>query len=391
MKTLVLCIDRDNDFGEKAGVKSPILGRQSNLDAALSLILKDPEDSDSNAVFSGISTYDNLVKAGENVEIATICGDKMVGEISDSVLMKQLDHIVSTIQPTDVIIVSDGAEDEYVIPLVMSRIKIRTIKKVIIRQEKNIESIYYIVVKALKEEKFLRKVIAPVGVVLLVLGIVMLLVLILRIYLYGLGILDPGTAAYIGVSTALGIYFLGKAYTVGKRLSYAAYRITEEFLYTRITVFFFLVAVALFGFGVYLGYSASLHSSNLFLAIIITLYRIVPFTILAIVIYDLGRIIEGFTIYEKGKRKNILVSYLLSAGYSIGFSAAVMGLLSFGAAGLQQFSLKSLYDYLALVLTIGGIASGIVFSREKKKYDSKHEVLDIRAGTPQEDNSKNGI
>jgi len=27
MKTLILCIDRDNDFGEKAGVKSPMIGR----------------------------------------------------------------------------------------------------------------------------------------------------------------------------------------------------------------------------------------------------------------------------------------------------------------------------------------------------------------------------
>ena len=64
-KTLVLCIDRDNDFGEKAGIRSPIIGRESNLSAANSLMLADAEDSDSNALFSAISTYDSLVKSGE--------------------------------------------------------------------------------------------------------------------------------------------------------------------------------------------------------------------------------------------------------------------------------------------------------------------------------------
>jgi putative membrane protein len=33
-KTLILNIDRDDDFGRKALVKSPIIGIQNNLDAA---------------------------------------------------------------------------------------------------------------------------------------------------------------------------------------------------------------------------------------------------------------------------------------------------------------------------------------------------------------------
>jgi uncharacterized membrane protein len=34
MKTLVLNVDRDDDFGRKAKIKSPIIGINDNIDAA---------------------------------------------------------------------------------------------------------------------------------------------------------------------------------------------------------------------------------------------------------------------------------------------------------------------------------------------------------------------
>ena len=388
MKTLILCIDRDNDFGEKAGVKSPMIGRVDNLNAALSLILKDPEDSDANAVFSGISTYDNLLKAGEDVEIATICGNKDVGEASDNILMKQLDYVISKVKPDDVVIVTDGAEDEFVIPLVMSRVKIRTVKRVIVRQEKNIESLYYIVVKALKEEKFLKRVLAPIGVALLVLGISMLIVMAIRIDLFGWGTLDPATSGFIAVVTAIGIYFLGKAYSIGKKVSAGLDRITEEFLYTRITVFSFLIAASVFSYGVYLGYIAALQAVNVGLSIILLLYRIIPFTIIAIIIYDLGRIIESFTLYEKGRRRQILITYLMSAGYSVSFAVAVLGLISFVTAGFQAINLRLTYDRIAFALTVIGMASGIIISIERKRYETKHREILQESRVAQKDSGK---
>jgi putative membrane protein len=44
MKALVLAIDRDDDFGKKAGVRGPIIGKGKCIDAALKLSLADPED-----------------------------------------------------------------------------------------------------------------------------------------------------------------------------------------------------------------------------------------------------------------------------------------------------------------------------------------------------------
>ncbi|MFW5987405.1 MAG: DUF373 family protein, partial [Methanohalophilus sp.] len=53
MQTLVICIDRDNDLGDKAEVQTPIIGREAHVDAAVRLASADPEDSDINTLFGG--------------------------------------------------------------------------------------------------------------------------------------------------------------------------------------------------------------------------------------------------------------------------------------------------------------------------------------------------
>ncbi len=62
MKVLVLCIDRDDDLGQKTGIEGPVIGRNENVRAALALGLADPEDADTNTILAAISTYDDLVK-----------------------------------------------------------------------------------------------------------------------------------------------------------------------------------------------------------------------------------------------------------------------------------------------------------------------------------------
>jgi putative membrane protein len=65
--TLVLCVDRDDDIGFKGKIESPVIGRGACLRAATTLALVDPEDSDVNAIFQAIKTYDELAAKGEMV------------------------------------------------------------------------------------------------------------------------------------------------------------------------------------------------------------------------------------------------------------------------------------------------------------------------------------
>jgi len=366
MKTLILCVDRDNDLGEKARIETPVVGREFVLNAGISLLLADPEDSDGNSLFLAVKEYDELKKKGEDVEIAAIAGDKNVGGVSDLIISEQLDTVLKATNPDNAIFISDGAEDEFILPIILSRIKIRMVKRVVVRQEKNIESLYYIIIRALKEEKFLKKVLAPLGVAFLVLGLSMLLIFILRIVYFGLGSLDPATAGFISVTTAIGVYFLVKAYSVGKRLSKAWERLEEQFMNTRITVFSGLIGISIIIYGIYIGFQAAFTQTIVYEAILYLLYKFVPFFIIGIIVYDIGRIMESLRIFKEEEKKKYLLRYAFSALFSVSFAVAIMGLLTLIGLGVFKIQFGNTIIY-ALALFGGGILGGALVSVARRK------------------------
>ncbi len=168
---LVLCIDRDNDLGSKAQIPGPIIGRSASLDAAMQLGLADPEDSDVNAVFEGIRIYDDLKAQDVDVEIALISGNEDIGLKSDQILSQQLDVILTKVKATSAIVVSDGAEDEYVLPIVQSRIKLDGVKRVVISQSESLESTYYTIKKLFDDPKIASTIFIPIGLILILFAI----------------------------------------------------------------------------------------------------------------------------------------------------------------------------------------------------------------------------
>ncbi|WP_243681106.1 DUF373 family protein [Vulcanisaeta souniana] len=60
-RVIVLCVDRDNDVGERLGVPTPIIGRGNVLKVATEYILRYPDDSDANAMFGAVQLYDTLI------------------------------------------------------------------------------------------------------------------------------------------------------------------------------------------------------------------------------------------------------------------------------------------------------------------------------------------
>src|SRR5438132_2525106 len=174
MKTLVLCVDRDNDIGVKTGLQAPLIGRDRNLQAATKLGLADPEDCDVNALRSAVSIYDGLQKENTDAEVATICGDVRVGAVSDLVLTKQLDQVLEQLRPDRVFLVSDGAEDEAFSPIIGSRIRVDHVRRVYVRQTPTAESLYYTIGRQLKNPRVRRKIVALLRFVLLLFGAIYL-------------------------------------------------------------------------------------------------------------------------------------------------------------------------------------------------------------------------
>lgn len=175
MKTLILCVDRDDDLGKKAGVESPIVGRRRNLDAAMALGLADPEDSDTNALLAAIHLHDQELKriagSGDQVEVATIVGHPALGLKADRKLTAELDDVLALVRPDEAILVSDGAEDEQILPLLQSRVRVAHVHRSVVKQAPRLEGFYYILTRMLDDEKQAKRFVLPFGIILLVWGI----------------------------------------------------------------------------------------------------------------------------------------------------------------------------------------------------------------------------
>ncbi len=153
---IVLCVDRDNDLYEKAKVSGPLIGREKNLDGATRLALADPEDPDSNAIFYAIKLSDQMKKDGVDTEVVTLTGNKDMGYSADRQISAQLDKVVRELNPTSCLLVSDGASDEELIPIINSRLKIDSNKIVFIKQAKELEKTYFVLLEKLRDPHYAK-------------------------------------------------------------------------------------------------------------------------------------------------------------------------------------------------------------------------------------------
>ena len=289
MKTLVLTVDRDDDLGRKAGIRGPVIGREGCLEAAVSLALADPEDSDANAIFAAISTYDRLRKDGKDVAIAILTGHENVGMKSDEIIAKQFEEVLREVEPDDIIFVSDGSEDEFIMPIITSRRPIKHLRRVIVRQSKNIESTYYIIMKALKDKKVTRRILMPIALIFLAYSIASLIILWIKITDPSWNLIDPGTFALTVITLTLGLYFLERSYGVGdkirKAINYTKTSMTEAKLTFLADVLAFILLLA----GINFGYEEALGSANLATQVILFFHTFVLWFVFAVLVREGGK------------------------------------------------------------------------------------------------------
>ena len=173
-RILVLTVDRDNDLGNKTSIRGPVIGRRQVLTAALKLGIADPEESDTNAILGALRQHDTLKESNseeDEVEVAILTGDEKVGMRSDRAIAAQLEEVVAAFQPDEAILVTDGAEDESVLPIIQSQVRVNHVEKIIVKQSKGIEGTYYYIVKALEDPKWRGKIMIPFGLVLAIIGL----------------------------------------------------------------------------------------------------------------------------------------------------------------------------------------------------------------------------
>ncbi len=375
MRKLILCADRDDDIGEKTGLETPIIGREENLKAAIELGLKDPEDSDTNSILSAISIYDDLKKKGEDVVIATICGASSIGYTSDTALGEELDHVLKETGADTAILVTDGAEDEYISPIVSSKIDISHIRTVYVKQSESVENLYYLLVKTFQEEKSKKKFLLPISLALLVYGFFRIIALFSNLYLEGIGALAGLPGFGIGVIFfVIGGYIITRIYELDRK-TLKAYENLKEAITSGSVWLPFTAVSALIVIGSSLQGWNVVVSENITSPLEIVLSfssTVIWWWIGAVFLHELGRLID--TYIKKGRVKWSFWAIFLTL-FALTF--IFWGALDYirGIVGMEE---ETVFPMVAVNITLGlliGVLAGLTQRsfRERQKEDESPE------------------
>lgn len=214
-RVLILCVDRDNDVGKKANVETPIVGRSRNMDAALKLILTDPEEADANTMFEAIRIYNELSQKSNDIyEVATIAGSELGGVEADRKIVSELKRVLEGFPADGVILVTDGFSDEDILPLVQSRVPVTSVRRVVVKHSESIEETAAIF------SKYLKMLVEDPRYSKMALGLPGLLLIVLA-SLWFIGVFIPydiGTWAWIAALFIVGSYLLTRGYRLDEKI-----------------------------------------------------------------------------------------------------------------------------------------------------------------------------
>lgn len=149
-KIIIICIDRDDDIGTKGGIETPIIGKVLCIQAGIRLAINDPEDSDCNAIFGAIKSYEEFRTKGYDVEVALVAGKYNRGVEGDAKIAQEIDLVLDKYNADGAVVVSDGEDDETVIPVIQGKIPIISIQRIIVRQSRSVEYSYAILGRYIK-------------------------------------------------------------------------------------------------------------------------------------------------------------------------------------------------------------------------------------------------
>jgi putative membrane protein len=342
-RTLVLNIDRDDDIGYKASVESPVVGREACLDVAIRLALADPEDSDLNAIFQAISTYDRLRSEGEDPEIAVVGGNHFRFIEGDRKIARLVEEIVRQSGANQCILVTDGGEDEYVLPIIQGIIPISSVQRVVVSQMPNLEGTFYILKKLLSDPKISKLVLVLPGLTLL-------------LYAVSYALSKPEVATII-IAAGIGGYLLYKGFSLDELVRNEVSDLRSTLYRGRFSFVTYISAILFAIIGVMEGSSALTtywDGSGIFPMVMIFVWGAVLWFTLAAITTSLGSIIDSFLYDRESLNRAVIFSFFLSA----------IGVLAFGGTSyiLSSLNLRNfpVTPDLGIAYIIQGAIGGLV-------------------------------
>ncbi len=295
-RTLVLVVDRDDDLGQKAGVKGPVIGYEKILEAANALALADPEDSDVNTLFYALKVYKDLSDKGEEVQVACVTGHPALGLLADRRVRQQLEKILDTFPAEEIVFVTDGAEDDQVIPIVLSFAPIVSKKLVVVRQAKELEKTFYTIKTALKDPTLARLFLGLPGLLLLL--------------WFFLG--DIGTKLIVGI---LAMYLILRGFGLDEKIGETVRAVVRGISLRSPAAPVYFLSLALFLLSFYFAYRAYIYYLDAGIGVHEGIRVLAGFLALSSLTYLGGRLIDDALSgrpHLAGRRLRDIVSVLLA-------------------------------------------------------------------------------
>ncbi|MFB6096673.1 MAG: DUF373 family protein [Haloferacaceae archaeon] len=373
---LVLCVDLDDDLGRKTGFETPVVGREAVEAAAVELATADPEDSDSNVLFQGLHTYDD-VRDGDrhgppdrreaSVEVAAVTGTEGGDVAANRAVGEEVDEVLASLttgEEVRAIVITDGAQDESVLPVIRSRVPIDGVRRVVVRQAQDLESIYYTMKQVLADPETRGTILVPLGVLLLIYPFVVIAE-ILSV---------PGAAVLGVVSALLGLYSLFRGLGLEESVDRTAEHLRSSLYAGRVTIITYVVAAALLLVGTVQGLNtvatveiALTSPPPLTVEIAAFVHGAIQWFAAAGITSSLGQVTDEYLSDQFQWR------YLNAPFYVLAISIvlfAVSGFILPPAPGIETLTLTD----LAVALTIGtllGVLSTLTFAVAESQYPSK--------------------
>lgn len=350
---LIICVDRDDDLGRKAGIKGPIIGRTDNLNAAAKLAVKDPTDSDVNSIFGAVKSFDELKKKYAGIEVVTLTGAVGRGFEADKNVNGQLDKVLEEFPAEGFVFISDGADDDALLPLIQGRIKLISKKLILVKQAKSIESTYVTIIEALKDP-FLSKVVFGIP------GIILLLY-------YFIGIQSLQIIALV-----LGAYLLLKGFGVEEPLLKTFRKVTGSISIHRISFPFYLATLFIFLFGLVNGYSYYLISieTDFWIKLIASSETVYSFIALASISYIIGKIIDAISLKQAFKLRKYLLS--ITSVFLVWLILDSGTKVVLGTTDLYWFLVNVIASFIILLLVF----------KASSVFDIRHKITKLLIGLP---------
>ena len=147
----------------------------------------------------------------DHVEVATLAGEESEGIEADMKIMNELDEVLRKFKADGCIFISDGVTDQFVTPLITSKIPVVSIRRIVVRHSESVEQTWLVLGRYFKllftEPRYSKIFLGVPGIIMAIVGI-----------LYVINV-----ASIPLMLSAIGIYFILRGFGIDQRIGCLLY------------------------------------------------------------------------------------------------------------------------------------------------------------------------